>query len=196
MQFNRRRFLLTTASLPLAASTGVLASSAQASAAAEQFVNSVANKALAAARSRSSSQFRSLVNRYTAIGSVSRFSLGKYARSISKAQNRTYKKLIRGFITRQFIDNAASLAGQSFVVQSSRARSSKDVIVKGVIVFSGGRQDPVEWRVVRTGSGFRIFDIKVKGVWLALNMRSQFASVLSKSKGDMNALFDYLRKWS
>ncbi len=196
-RFDRRRFVLGAVSIPLVASQMVLASSpAHASRAAEQFVSAVANKALRAARSRSSSQFRSIVNRYTAISSVSRFSLGKYARRITKSQKRTYRKLIRGFITRQFIDNADSLAGQSFVVKSSRARSNRDIIVKGAIVFSGGRQAPVEWRVVRTGSSFRIFDIKVKGVWLALNMRSQFASVLHKSGGDMNALFDYLRKWS
>ncbi len=156
----------------------------------------VANKALRAARSRSASQFRGLVNQYTAISSVSRFSLGKYARRISSSQKRTYEKLMRGFITRQFVDNAASLAGRSFVIKSSRARTSRDIIVKGAIVFSGGRQTPVEWRVIRSGSSFRVFDVKVKGVWLALNMRSQFASVLSKSGGDMNALFAYLKKWS
>ena len=156
----------------------------------------VANQALSAARSRSSSKFRNLVNRYTAISAISRFSLGKYSRRISKADTRTYRKLIRGFITRQFVDNAKSLAGQSFVVKSSRARSSRDIIVKGAIVFSGGRQEPVEWRIIKSGSGFRVFDVKVKGVWLALNMRSQFTSVLNRSKGDMAALFDYLKKWS
>ena len=174
----------------------VTSPAAAASPAAEQFVSRIANQTLRAARSRSPSAFRRIVNSHSAISSISRFSLGKYARKISKSQNRTYKKLMRGFITRQFIDNAASLAGQSFLIKSSRARSNRDIIVKGVIIFSGGRQTLIEWRVIKTGSSFRVFDVKVKGIWLALNMRSQFASVLSKSGGDMSALFDYLKKWS
>jgi phospholipid transport system substrate-binding protein len=194
--FDRRRFLLSLVGIAAACLPLAQANEASASAAAEQFVSRVADQALSAARSRSAPAFRRLVNNHTAISAISRFSLGKYARRISKAQNRTYRKLIRSFISRQFVDNAKSLAGQRFVVKSSRARTSRDIIVKGTIVFAGGREEPVEWRVVRSGSRFRVFDVKVKGIWLALNMRSQFTSVLNRSNGDMNELFAYLKKWS
>ena len=95
-------------------------------------------------------------------------------------------------VSTMFAQNARSFAGQSFVIKSSNTRG-KDTIVKGFILFAGGRQAPIHWRVVRSGSRYKIFDVRVKGVWLGLQMRQEFVNVLSKSNGDFNALIAYLK---
>ena len=44
------------------------------------------------------------------------------------------------------------------------------------------------------GNGFKVSDVNVKGVWLTISMKDRFSKILSKSKGDFNALFSELRE--
>ncbi|NNE24417.1 MAG: ABC transporter substrate-binding protein [Rhizobiales bacterium] len=161
---------------------------------AEQFVTKVAGQAIAAARSGSASAFRNLVRRNSAISSVASFALGKYRRKMPARHRKEYNRLVTNLIVDLFIQNSRSFAGQSYVVRSSSSRSNKDVVVKGHLLFAGGRAATMEWRVVRKGSRYRVFDVRVKGVWLALQMRQEFVSVLSKkSGGDFDGLMRYLK---
>lgn len=192
-KITRRRFIAAASSLALPAGLALSASPAIADQRAEQFVAKVADQAIAAARSGSSLAFRRLVTSNSAVPSIALFALGKYRRKLPSARRREYNSLVTSFITQLFVDNAKSFAGQNYVVKSSSARSSKDIIVKGVLVFAGGRNARLEWRVTRSGNRYRVFDVRVKGVWLALQMRQEFVSVLSKSKGDFNALIRYLK---
>ena len=193
-QFTRRRFLTTITSTAALAAVSLSPTPVLADRGAEQFVKKVAGQAIIAARSGSASAFRSLVRRNSAISSVASFALGKYRRKLPASKRVEYHRLVREFVIKLFIENSKSFAGQSYVVKSSSARSNKDIIVKGRLLFAGGRDATMQWRVIRSGSRYRIFDVRVKGVWLALQMRQEFVSVLSKkSGGDFDGLMRYLR---
>lgn len=192
-QITRRRFFTLASCAVSPAALALFATPAMADLRAEQFVTKIAYQTIAAARSGSASSFRNLVRRHSAISSVASFALGKYRRKLPASKRSEYNKLVTKFVTGMFIQNARSFAGQSYVINSSVKRTSKDIIVKGVLLFAGGRTAALEWRVTRSGSRYRIFDVRVKGVWLALQMRQEFVSVLNKSGGDFNALMRYLR---
>ena len=190
---SRRRFVASAFAGVLLAATSLSSTSALADRGAEQFVTKVANQAIVAARNGSASAFRRLVTRHSAISSVAAFALGKYRRKLPSSKRKQYYGLVTDFVADLFAQNARSFAGQSYVVRSSGTRSSKDIIVKGVLQFANGRSAPLEWRVVRSGSRYRVFDVRVKGVWLALQMRQEFVTVLNNSGGDFNALIRYLK---
>ena len=193
-RFTRRRFLSTMTSSAALAAVSLSPTPVLADIGAEQFVTKVAGQAIAAARSGSASAFRTLVRRNSAISSVASFALGKYRRKLPASKRREYNRLVRELVIKLFVENARSFAGQSYVVKSSSARSNKDIIVKGRLLFAGGRDATMEWRVIRKGSRYKVFDVRVKGVWLALQMRQEFVSVLSrKSGGDFDGLMRYLR---
>ncbi|MGH6874008.1 MAG: ABC transporter substrate-binding protein, partial [Aestuariivirgaceae bacterium] len=84
-------------------------------------------------------------------------------------------------------------AGSGFDIKSSKPQG-KAIIVDSSIRYEGGTSSPVKWRVVNIGSGFRVNDVNVRGIWLSLQMRDKFTSVLKQNKGDFEALLDYLRK--
>ncbi|MGI9462906.1 MAG: ABC transporter substrate-binding protein, partial [Aestuariivirgaceae bacterium] len=176
---SRRGFLSAASSFAALGAFGLSTGPALADGRAERFVAQVANQAIAAARSGSTASFRRLVQRHSAISSVASFALGKYRRKLPRSRRSEYNSLVTKFVTKLFAENARSFAGQSYVVKSSSARNSKDIIVKGVLLFAGGRSARLEWRVVRSGSRYRVFDVQVKGVWLALQMRQEFVSVLN-----------------
>ncbi len=52
----------------------------------------------------------------------------------------------------------------------------------------------VDWRVRQVGGGYKVVDILVEGVSMALTQRSDFASVIQRGGGDIEVLLEQLRQ--
>lgn len=184
-----RRALLATALL--AASS--LAAPAFADANAEAFVGEVGNKVLAAARDGSVPTFRQLLNANADLETIAIFSLGAYRKNLSGSQKAEYVALVEDYIARVFSQNAKRLAGTGLKVTGSQ-QASDSVVVKSELQYADGNATPVTWRLVKHGSGFKIFDVNVDGIWLATTQKTNFISVLKQNNGDINALLAYLKQ--
>ncbi len=195
---SRRRLLQGTALVsailltPLAAST-----EASASAAAEQYVSSVGKSILSVAsgsKGQMSSQFRSLMARHAAISAIGIFSLGKYKSKLPNGQRSAYFSLIEKFVAGLFIKYAPQFAGNRIEITGSKARSAKDIIVSSKVHFASGKAPlDVQWRLLKAGGGYKIFDVRVLGIWLAIQQRTEFVSVIKRNNGDVGALLKFLR---
>jgi phospholipid transport system substrate-binding protein len=189
-RIDRRRFL---ALVPAGVMLAVLPGSASAAGAAEDYVASVGNRVIAAARAKSVSQFRSLLRTNADIRAIGLYSLGPYRKSLTKNVQDEYFSLVEGYISKVFAQNAKKLAGQKLVTTGTKD-AGDSVLVRSELQFSSGGGYPVTWRLVKRGGGFRIFDVNVDGVWLASTQKTNFVSVLKKSGGKIEALLDYLRQ--
>lgn len=195
---SRRRLLQGTAIAgalllaPLAAG-----SPANASPAAEQYILSVGKSILGVANGapgQMSAQFRTLMARHAAINAIGVFSLGKYKSKLPSAQRSEYFSLIEKFVAGLFVKYAPQFAGKRIEITGSKARSAKDVIVSSKVHFANGQAPlDVQWRLLASGGGFKIFDVRVLGVWLALQQRTEFVSVIQRNNGDVGALMKFLR---
>lgn len=177
---------------PLPASTTATASSA-----AEQYVTSVANSILAVAsgpQGQMSSKFRALMSRHAAINAIGVFSLGKYKDQLPASQRTEYYGLIEKFVAGLFVKYAPQFAGNRIEITNSKARSARDVIVSSKVHFASGKAPlEVQWRLLQSGGGFKIFDVRVLGIWLAIQQRTEFTSVIKNNGGDVSALMKFLR---
>lgn len=189
-RIDRRRFL---ALLPASMALVALSGSALAAGAAEDYVASVGNRVIAAARAKSVSQFRSLLRANADIRAIGLYSLGPYRKSLTKNVQAEYFALVEGYISKIFAQNAKKLAGQKLVTTGTKD-AGDSVLVRSELQFGGGRGYPVTWRLVKRGGGFRIFDVNVDGVWLASTQKTNFVSVLKKNGGKIEALLEYLRR--
>ncbi len=160
---------------------------------AEQYVERIGNGVLAAARAGSVSSFRSLMQRNAAIPAIAIYSLGPYRKKLPASRKREYYSLVTGYIAKVFSRHSKKLAGRSIKAVSSREKG-RSVIVKSKLQYSSGKTSTVTWRLIKSGSSFKIFDINVQGIWLAGTQKTDFTSVLRRNKGDINALFSYLKK--
>lgn len=160
---------------------------------AEAYVESIGNGVLAAARSNSAGQFRTLLKANADIPRIAIYSLGPYRKNLPKNLQAEYFKLVENYISKIFVSHAKSLAGQKLTVVSAKD-TGDSTMVRSQIVFGGGRTVPVTWRLIKRGGGFRVFDVNVDGVWLASTQKTNFTSVLKKNGGEISALLDYLRK--
>lgn len=160
---------------------------------AEKYVERVGNSVLAAARSGSVSSFRSLMARNAAISTIAIYSLGPYRKKLPAGRKKEFYRLVTNHIAGIFSKHSKKLAARSVKALSSRGKG-RSVIVKSKLQYSSGKTSNVTWRLIKRGSGFKIFDINVQGIWLAGTQKTDFTSILRRNKGDINALFSYLKK--
>ena len=85
--------------------------------------------------------------------------------------------------------------GESLRVTGSVARTPTDVIVQSQ-VFGGKLEQPVTvlWRVLAEGGGWKVVDVQVQGVWLAITEQQDFVSTIDNSGGNIQVLIDQLKR--
>ena len=131
-----------------------------------------------------------------AVREISLFVLGPYRRNLDSGQKTKYINLIKRFVSEIYSIRLASFPSGDFSILNSTDNGRSGIIVKTSIQFS---DDPnptkIDWRLIKKQDGdFKIFDIRVVGIWMAQEQRSTFTSFLSKNNGNIDKLMDRLGK--
>lgn len=140
--------------------------------------------------------FKKVLDRDFDVDKIARFSLGRYWRTASSAQQKEYVSLFRDMVVNVYAQRFGEYNGQTLEVRGARAEGSKDIIVSSVLLGQKGGPDvDVDWRV-REGAGgrFKVIDVIVEGVSMALTQRSEFASVIQRGGGDVSVLIAHLQQ--
>jgi len=129
-----------------------------------------------------------LVDQYVDMRRVSRFVLGQYARKLTDEQKAAYDPLFRQYATQIYQNVLSEYAGETLIVSGSVDRSERDIIVNSKIVDPAPGSNlgdvVVHWRVYRNRDGeLAIVDAGAENVWLALEQRSAFTSVIANNGG-------------
>ena len=195
---------LTVAALSIALSCGLSFTPAAAQGArdagAEQFVQVQAQRVLTVLsdRGRGTSDkiriFRGLVDQIADVPLITNFVLGKYARSITPAQRAQFGPVFREYAQNVYESRLTEYHGEILRVTGSVAKKPDDVIVNSVV--SGGKLDkplPVAWRVLNRDGGWKIVDVQVSGVWLAITQQQDFVSTIDNAGGNIGVLIGQLQ---
>ena len=181
--------------------TGILSTaSAQAAPQVETMVLKLGNKIIkilksGASRSTQEKQFKASFIRQADMATISRFTLGKYARTIKGSDRKKFQRLLSQFITKIFIGRMRGTNAKSIRISSTNERKKgRDYIVKSLIDLNSGAPIRVNWRVFKKSGRYRIFDISIEGLWLAQEQRSTFVSILSNNNGKIGPLLTHLKQ--
>ncbi len=142
-----------------------------------------------AARAGTPNAFASAASHYTDLNALSLFALGRYRSALPKDRQGEYFALTRKFIGGFMLEYGKGFEASTLEITDCAV--SGDNIVVNAKLSTGGK---VTFRVAKTGGGFTIKDMNMKGIWLAQQMRSTFVGTLNRTDGDMDALFDYLKR--
>lgn len=129
-----------------------------------------------------------LVGKYVDMRRIGRFVLGQYARRLTEAQEAEYYPLFDRYATMIYRNTLSDYAGESLVVTGSVDRSERDIIVNSKLANpepgSAYANTVIHWRVYRDHDGdLSVVDAGADSVWLAIEQRSQFASIISNNGG-------------
>lgn len=190
-------FMLIALALP-----GVTAR-ADAPADAAKFVGDMINQALDVLRdSQISTQDRN--QRFTAlltadfdIPRISRFVLGRYWITASDAEREEFGRLFQRWVVRTYSARLDEYAGETVKVVGTKPQSETDIVVETEVIHpSGAPPAKLDWLVRHKDDSFKVVDVDVEGVSMALTEKEEFASVIQRNGGtvaDLNkALQDKL----
>ena len=137
-------------------------------------------------------RFRGLLIQGFDIAFIGRFVLGRYWRRATPGQRADYTALYGEFFLQSYASRLVDYAGQTLVVTGARQANTRDFVVRSLIQRPGGQPIVAHWRVREIGGRYRIIDIMVEGVSLAITQRSEFASLARR--GGLEGLISTLRE--
>ena len=126
------------------------------------------------------SRFRGLLAEGFDLAFIGRFALGKYWRMATPEQQGTYLALFGEYLLQTYAARLAGYAGRSMTVLGARQANDRDVVVRMAIARPGGPAIIADWRVRAGAGGYRIIDVAVEGISLAITHRSEFAAVVQR----------------
>jgi phospholipid transport system substrate-binding protein len=170
-------------------------------ASAEQFVGAQAQRILAILNNHDQSRadkvaaFRAVIDQDADVPRITTFVLGKYARSITPAQMQRFAPVFRQYAQNVYESRMSEFHGETVRVTGSIVRRPGDVVVNTLIVGGDLKQPlPVAWRVLGAGGAWKVVDVEVSGVWLAITEQQDFVSTIDNHGGDIDALTDQLQQ--
>ena len=166
---------------------------------AEAFVMDVSNRVIDILSYTSTTEkedaFRKLLNEKANLKRIAAFTLGKYRRQLSPAELQEFQSLFESMITKVYTNRLGTYEDQQIIVLGSE-KKKKDYLVETELRFKDG-SDPIAivWRLRQEKDGrITLFDLRVLGIWMALEQRETFLSILKNNNEDFNVLLDNLRQ--
>ncbi len=138
--------------------------------------------------------FRRLFRDRFAIDAISRFVVGKHWRAASAAERAEFRDLFEDYIVATYARHLDGYAGVSLKLGPARLGKARSATVSSLIVRPQGAPVSVDWRLRQAAGSWRIVDVVIEGVSLAIAQRSQFASVIRVNGGRLAGLLAKLRQ--
>ncbi len=139
-------------------------------------------------------EFRRLLVTAFDLRSIGRFVLGRYWRRAMPDERREFESLFEDYIVATYAARLGRYQGETLAVGATRGQGNGDIQVATEIVPRNGPPVRVEWRVRGKPGSYKIIDVVVEGVSMVITYRSEFASVIQRSGGQVSGLLDELRK--
>ena len=143
--------------------------------------------------------FRGLVRASFDFQRIGMFALAKHRRQASREDVVTFLRAFENYAISIYQTRLGEYSGERLNVTASMIRKEtakgREVIVASKSSFSDGSAPwDVNWRVYARGGKYQIVDVQVAGIWMALEQRSQFSSIILREKGSVAALTEILQE--
>jgi len=198
-----RRFAIALASVALAAvlSVSPLAGSKADTEQASTFLDSVREQAITGLTDTTRSDeerealFRSLLNETFDIKRIGRFVVGRYWRQAEAEDQEAFLQTFEDAIVQRFLPLFSQYKGEQLIIGEARpdSKNPKFTVVTSTYIDSQSREVKADWRLLQRDGRYKVFDVVVEGVSMAITLRSEYASVI-KNQGGLPGLVVLLRE--
>jgi phospholipid transport system substrate-binding protein len=124
---------------------------------------------------------------------MTRLAVGRNWQQATPEQREALTKEFRTLLVRTYSNSISQYRNQKFVVQPLRADAGdKDVIVHSAVVQDNGPQIPIDYRMEKEGSDWKVYDVVIDGASLVTTYRGSFNDQIQK--GGIDGLVKTLRE--
>ncbi|MBV9965879.1 MAG: ABC transporter substrate-binding protein [Alphaproteobacteria bacterium] len=137
-------------------------------------------------------RFRQLFRDDFDVPGIGQFVLGRYWRVATPAEQQEFLQLFQEYIVQSYAARLGEYGGEQFRVIGSRPAGNETVVTSEIDGPSS--RVLVDWYLVDRGGRPRISDVYVGGISMKVTQRDEFASVIQRSGGRVDALLAQLRQ--
>ena len=126
------------------------------------------------------------------IKKISLFILGPYRKNLKSSESSKYFNAIKNFISKVYAKRLSSYPSGNIKITKVEEKGRRGIIVSSLINFND-RPNPIsiDWWILESSvSDYKVFDIRISGIWMAQEQRSTFTSFLSKNNGEIANLIN------
>ncbi len=139
--------------------------------------------------------FEKLFNEALDLKFIGQFVLGRYWRAASQTQKNEFIEVYRQLNIKTWSKRFDEFKGKNFIFDgTSPSTSANQIFVNSKVPMEQGNPITVVWRVKQTGDTFKIVDIIIENVSLAMTARNEYTTFISKSPDGLNGLISDLKK--
>ena len=167
---------------------------------ADQFIAGLGDNVIKVITDNASSQgdkersFRQMFNESFDGEEVMKFVLGRHWKNTTEDQRREFRQAFEDLTVKTYANRFGQYSGEQFTVRDARQGATADeYMVPSLIEREGGPPLRIDWKVRRYGENWRISDIVVEGVSMALTYRQEYTAFIQKHDGKVQALIDTMK---
>ncbi len=164
------------------------------------FIQSLADQAIEVLRAEDATlaeredRFRALLKDRFAVRTIGRFVVGPYWRKATPEQRTAYLELFSDWIVKTYAVRFGGYTNEKLTITGTRVNPADQDIFVGTRI---GNPDSsvayrANWRVRQMNGSYKIIDVEVEGISMALTQQGEFKSV-ARRKG-MDGLLQVLRE--
>lgn len=142
-------------------------------------------------------RFAKLFNEYLDLDFIGRFVLGRYWKTATPKQRSEFITVYRELNIKTWSKRFDEFKGKTFIFNGTTPSSSQNqIFVNSTVPMDQGAPAKVVWRVKETNGQFKIVDIIIENVSLAITARNEYTSYIRKSPNGLDGLISDLKKKS
>ena len=139
-------------------------------------------------------RFRELLREDFDVPGIGRFVLGRYWNTATEEQRAEFVKLFEEYVAMAYATRLAEYTGETLKVTGSRPDADGALVSSQIIRSAGAAPVKVDWRLTGRNGAYKISDVSVDGISMAVTQRSEFASVIQHNGGQVQSLITMLRE--
>ena len=105
--------------------------------------------------------------------------VGRSWRQATPEQQRRLQEEFKNMLVRTYAGALSQVKDQTIDVKPLRAGANDTEVVVRTEVLGDGQAVQVDYRMEKTATGWRIYDLNVLGIWMVETYRTQFAQEIS-----------------
>jgi phospholipid transport system substrate-binding protein len=122
-------------------------------------------------------EVRQLANEFFDFGETAKRSLGRHWQARTPAEREEFVRLFADLLERTYIRRIEGYGGEK-IVYAGDTVDGDQATVRTRIVAKAGSEIPVEYRMLRRGERWLVYDVVIEGISLISNYRSQFNKII------------------
>ena len=139
-------------------------------------------------------RFEKLFNSALDLDFIGKFVLGRNWRTATPAQRKAFIQVYRELNVKTWSKRFDEFKGKAFVFTGTTPSSSAgQVYVDSTVNMGEGEPAKVKWRVRQEGKSFKIVDIVIENVSLAITARTEYSGFIKNNPGGVDALIKDLQ---